>query len=105
MWQQPAQNTLRDARLRVGEWRDRVRVPSEADGRIAGPGWDGAIHYIPTISEDDEWVWEHDSSLDDDAYDSPIIFIGFTERESFQTTELGERLLLQFFEKNFPDVD
>lgn len=105
VWQQPAQNTLSDARLRVGEWRDRVRVPSEADGRTTGPGWDGAIHYIPTISEDDEWVWVHNSSLDDDRYGSHLIVFDFSEPEGFRTTDLGEHLLLQFFEKNFPNVD
>ncbi len=103
-WQQPVQNSLGSARLRVNRWDARVNVPSEADGRTTGGGWDGAVHYVPTISEDDEWAWEYKSSLDDDPYDDgSVIFIGFSDPESRRTTELGEYLLRRFFEKNFSD--
>lgn len=101
-WHQQTSNTLRDAWLRVNEWRGRVKLPS-AETHSAGPGWYQALHYVPAISEEDEWVWQHNPSMDDNRRHESLVIFDFGEPESFRTHEFGEHLLRRLFGEAFPE--
>ncbi len=100
VWLQPYGNNLNESRLRVNDWGSRIVLPRNPAERTGGPKWDGARHYRPELSEDDEWIWRYDSSLDEyPGDDGSVVFFDFSPGETYRTSELADHLLKRYFER------
>jgi hypothetical protein len=95
-WLQPYGNTLRLARLRINDWRGRVRVPKGLT-QTAGPGWKGASHFVPELSDSRGWVWKRAPELDDGGRESGLVFFGLGDNKDYSTPALAEHLVLRHF--------
>jgi len=98
-WLQPSGNSLRNARLRINDWRGRVQVPRSNSPQTVTGSHIGAIHFVPSVSSSDEWVWRHDSSLDDQNSDGLYRLLSGLSPEEFRTSELADFIVKRHFEK------
>lgn len=99
-WIMQYANNLKHSRLRVNDWAGPVRLPRTSVDDAGGHEWNGAIHYVPEVSEEDEWVWRYDSSLDDyPGDDGGLIILGTTLGDAYRSLDLADHLVRRYFER------
>jgi len=99
VWIQPIRSALSHARLRVNDWRSRVRLPTPSDPRAAGVNCLSAVHYTPSISEDETWIWRWSPELDEPAGGGGLVLISTGLREAYSTKELANHLVKRHVRK------
>ena len=98
VWMQPHGNTLRNARLVVNDWGGRLKVPDHAVARSSGANWRGATHFVPRVSESDEWVWREAPELDEaDVRPTAMWFFQLRGEHEYRTAELADHLVRRHF--------
>jgi len=100
-WQQSYDNSLKHGLLRVNHWKGRVRVPRRPSERAGGPDWHYAVHYLPELSEHNEWVWRCHPSMDDFGDDEGgVLVLGpMSSPETYRALELADHLLRKLIER------
>jgi hypothetical protein len=92
----PIGNTLRDLVLRENRWQGRHPLPSPNNPQPGGTHHLGATHYVPTLSQEDEWAWKWAPNLDD----GNLIFLNAEEKE-YRSSDLAEAILKNHIERLF----
>jgi hypothetical protein len=65
VWMQRAANNVQGSLLRVNEWDAPLHLPGPQNPQGGGRNHIGAVHFAPTISPDDLWVWRHEREHDE----------------------------------------